>query len=51
MVLSGALIAMSIGGFMTAMALKTGSSEAVQGAFPLVFISLFFSSAFFQEKA
>ncbi len=51
MVLSGALIAMSIGGFMTAMALKTGSSEAVQGAFPLVFISLFFSSAFFPRES
>ncbi len=51
MVLSGALIAMSLGGFMTAMALKTGSPEAVQGAFPLIFISLFFSSAFFPRES
>jgi ABC-2 type transport system permease protein len=32
------------------MALRTGSVEAVQGAFPLVFISLFASSAFFPRE-
>ncbi len=32
------------------MAIKTGSSEAVQGAFPLLFIALFFSSAFFPRE-
>ena len=32
------------------MALKTGSSEAVQGSFPLLFIALFFSSAFFPRQ-
>jgi hypothetical protein len=32
------------------MALKTGSSEAVQGSFPLLFIALFFSSAFFPRE-
>ncbi|MEI8323590.1 MAG: ABC transporter permease, partial [Actinomycetes bacterium] len=46
MVISGGLIAIAISGFMAAAALKTGSSEAVQGIFPLVFIMLFFSSAF-----
>ena len=46
MVVSGGLIAIAISGFMAAAALKTGSSEAVQGIFPLVFIMLFFSSAF-----
>jgi len=51
MILTGALVALSIGGFMTAMALKTGSAEAVQGSFPLLFISLFFSSAFFPRES
>ena len=41
---------MAIGGFTAAMALKTGSSEAVQGSFPLLFIALFFSSAFFPRQ-
>ncbi|MEZ5270988.1 MAG: ABC transporter permease [Ilumatobacteraceae bacterium] len=48
--LSGALTGMGIGGFTAAMALKTGSSEAVQGSFPLLFIALFFSSAFFPRQ-
>ena len=50
MVLGGGLIAIAISGFMAAMALRTGSSEAVQGIFPLVFIALFFSSAFFPRE-
>ena len=50
MVVSGGLIAIAISGFMAAAALKTGSSEAVQGIFPLVFIMLFFSSAFFPRQ-
>ena len=50
MVVSGGLIAIAISGFMAAVALKTGSSEAVQGIFPLVFIMLFFSSAFFPRQ-
>jgi ABC-2 type transport system permease protein len=41
---------MAFGGFTAAMALKTGSSEAVQGSFPLLFITLFFSSAFFPRQ-
>lgn len=49
-VLAGGLLGMSIGGFTAAMALKTGSSEAVQGSFPLLFIALFFSSAFFPRE-
>jgi len=49
-VLSGAITGMAIGGFTAAMALKTGSSEAVQGSFPLLFIALFFSSAFFPRE-
>jgi ABC-2 type transport system permease protein len=49
-VLSGSLTGMAIGGFMAAMGLRTGSSEAVQGSFPLLFIALFFSSAFFPRE-
>lgn len=44
---AAALLSLAIGGFACAMAIKTGSVEAVQGAFPLLFISLFVSSAFF----
>ena len=47
---AGATIALAFGGFMTAMAIKTGSAEAVQGSFPLVFVSLFLSSAFFPRQ-
>jgi ABC-2 type transport system permease protein len=49
-VLCGGVTGMAIGGFTAAMALKTGSSEAVQGSFPLLFIALFFSSAFFPRQ-
>jgi ABC-2 type transport system permease protein len=41
---------LAIGAIGAAMALRTGSVEAVQGAFPLVFISLFASSAFFPRE-
>lgn len=50
MVLSGAITGVAIGSFLAAMALRTGSSEAVQGAFPLLFIAMFFSSAFFPRQ-
>jgi ABC-2 type transport system permease protein len=50
MVASGALVALAVGGLMGAMAIRTGSSEAVQGAFPLLFILMFFSSAFFPRE-
>ena len=49
-VVCGGLTGMAFGGFTAAMALKTGSSEAVQGTFPLLFIALFFSSAFFPRQ-
>ncbi len=49
-VICGGLTGLAIGGFTAAMALKTGSSEAVQGSFPLLFIALFFSSAFFPRQ-
>ncbi len=44
---AAALLALAIGGLACAMAIRTGSVEAVQGAFPLLFITLFVSSAFF----
>ncbi len=50
MVASGALAGMAIGGFTAALGLKTGSSEAVQSSFPLLFIAMFFSSAFFPRE-
>jgi ABC-2 type transport system permease protein len=44
------LIALGIGGLSSAMAISTGSVEAVQGSFPLIFITLFISSAFFPTQ-
>jgi ABC-2 type transport system permease protein len=39
-----------IGAVAVAFALRTGSSEAVQGAFPMLFATLFLSSAFFPRN-
>ncbi len=50
MIVGGILVALAIGALMSAMAIKTGSSEAVQGSFPLLFILLFFSSTFFPRE-
>ena len=50
MVLFAALLAAAIGGIGVILALKTGSGEAVQGTFPLFFVLLFFSSAFFPRE-
>lgn len=50
MVVGGVLTALAVGALMSAMAIRTGSSEAVQGSFPLLFILLFFSSAFFPRQ-
>lgn len=50
MALGGTVLALAVGALMSAMAIKTGSSEAVQGAFPLLFIAMFFSSAFFPRE-
>ncbi len=50
MAVGGTILALAVGALMAAMAIKTGSSEAVQGAFPLLFIGLFFSSAFFPRE-
>jgi ABC-2 type transport system permease protein len=48
--IGGALTGLAFGALLAAMALRTGSSEAVQGTFPLLFILLFFSSAFFPRE-
>jgi ABC-2 type transport system permease protein len=50
MVIGGVLTSLAVGALMSMMAIKTGSSEAVQGSFPLLFIMLFFSSAFFPRE-
>jgi ABC-2 type transport system permease protein len=50
MAIGGTILALAVGALMATMAIKTGSSEAVQGAFPLLFIALFFSSAFFPRE-
>lgn len=44
------VLAGAIGAVTSAMALRTGSSEAVQGSFPLIFVFLFISSAFFPRE-
>ena len=45
-----ALMAVAVSGLGTVLALRTGSAEAVQGTFPLFFVLLFFSSAFFPRE-
>jgi ABC-type polysaccharide/polyol phosphate export permease len=44
------LAGMAIGGLGAAVALRTGRASVVQGFFPLVFVLLFLSSAFFPES-
>lgn len=44
------VVAAGIGSLSMAMALRTGSSEAVQGSFPLLFSLLLLSSAFFPRN-
>ena len=40
-------LAVAVGGFAVAVALRTGSQEATQALFPLIFTLIFISSAFF----
>jgi ABC-2 type transport system permease protein len=42
--------AVAFGGIGAAIALRTGKASVVQGLFPLVFVILFLSSAFFPEQ-
>ena len=50
LVVAGGILALAVSSLMSGFAIKTGSPEAVQGAFPLVFILLFLSSAFFPRQ-
>lgn len=50
LLVSSGLLALAFGGLMSAVAIKTGSAEVVQSSFPLVFILLFASSAFFPRE-
>lgn len=47
MIVLTALAAMAFGGISAAIALYTGQASVVQGLFPLIFVILFLSSAFF----
>jgi ABC-2 type transport system permease protein len=49
-VLVAVVLAVAVGGFALALALRSGSAEAVQASFPVFFISLFLSSAFFPRQ-
>jgi ABC-type polysaccharide/polyol phosphate export permease len=42
--------ALAIGGIVAAIALRTGNTSVVQGLFPLVFVVLFLSTAFFPQE-
>lgn len=44
------VLAVGVGGLAAAVALRTGSAEAVQNSFPLVFIGIFISGAFFPTE-
>lgn len=44
------VLAAGVGSITVSMGLRTGSSEAVQGSFPLIFVFLFLSSAFFPRE-
>ena len=48
--LVAAVLGAGIGAIAVSMGIRTGSSEAVQGAFPLLFAGLFLSSAFFPRN-
>jgi len=50
LVVAGALLALAMSGLMSGLAIKSGSPEVVQGAFPMVFALMFLSSAFFPRK-
>jgi ABC-2 type transport system permease protein len=49
-VVGGGLVGLAISGLLSSFAIRAGSSEAVQGVFPLMFILLFLSSAFFPRE-
>ena len=50
LIVASGLLALAFGGLMSAIAIKTGSAEVVQSSFPIVFVLLFASSAFFPRQ-
>jgi ABC-2 type transport system permease protein len=50
LVIVAALLAIGVGALAAAVGLRTGSAEAVQNSFPLVFVLVFISSAFFPTE-
>lgn len=50
LVLLSMVMAIAIGGVTAAVGVRTGSQETVQNSFPLIFILLFLSSAFFPTE-
>ncbi len=48
--LISAVAGAGVGAISVAIGLKSGSTEVVQGSFPLIFVSLFLSSAFFPRS-
>lgn len=48
--LVSAIAAAGLGAVSVAIGLKSGSTEVVQGSFPLIFVSMFLSSAFFPRS-
>jgi ABC-2 type transport system permease protein len=50
LVLLAMVMAIAIGGVTAAIGVRTGSQETVQNTFPLIFILLFLSSAFFPTQ-
>ena len=50
LVLAAAFLGAGVGAISVALAIKTGSAEAVQSAFPLFFAFLFFSSGYFPRN-
>jgi ABC-2 type transport system permease protein len=50
LLVTAVLLAVGIGALAAAVGLRTGSAEAVQNSFPLVFITIFISSAFFPTE-
>lgn len=48
--LAASVLASGVSSLTVALGLRTGSSEAVQGSFPLIFVFLFMSSAFFPRN-
>ncbi|MEY4372050.1 MAG: hypothetical protein RL219_819 [Actinomycetota bacterium] len=49
-IVSGGLVALAISTIMATFAIRSGSPEVVQGAFPLVFILMFLSSTFMPRQ-